>query len=50
MTYKVKPGAAAAAHGLRGIDLDGRQISPTITVVSIDTQATLRRVNARETK
>jgi hypothetical protein len=39
MTHKVKPGAAAAAHGLRGIDLAGRQINPTNNADVIGAQA-----------
>jgi hypothetical protein len=40
MTDKVKPGAAAAAHGLRGrTDLAGRQINPRDNAAVIRTQA-----------
>jgi hypothetical protein len=44
MTDKVKPGATVAAHGLRGNDLAGRQISLTSTADAIGNQAAPLRI------
>ena len=43
MAHKAKPGAVAA-HGLRGNDLAGRQISPTNTADTIGKQAAPLRI------